>query len=148
MTGKTAKDEMMQAHEAMARVLDAKLANMPEWQAFRAIDRALLALESINEPRISSPLPRQRINGAPESYTVLTGKALEESGQPIATPKLIEFIGKHRNLEGDIKKIKVSISTALSKDARYKSVAWGNGRGWWFADRPLPNPAGMKKMFE
>jgi hypothetical protein len=34
MSGKSAKEEMMQAHEAMAKVLDAKFANTPEWQAF------------------------------------------------------------------------------------------------------------------
>jgi hypothetical protein len=147
MSNKTAKDEMMQAHEAMARVLDVKLQNMPEWQAFRAIDRALLALDSVAGSRASAPIPRPRINGTPDSYTTLTGKALEELGQPITTPKLVEFIRKHRDLGDDLARVRVSISTSLSKDPRYKSVEWGNGRGWWYADKPLPDPAGMKKMF-
>ena len=50
MSTKTAKDEMMHAHEAMAAVLDAKLGALPEWKAFRAIDRALLALDTISVP--------------------------------------------------------------------------------------------------
>ncbi len=46
MTTKTAKSEMMQAHDAMAAVLESKIGAMPEWKAFRAIDRALLALDT------------------------------------------------------------------------------------------------------
>jgi hypothetical protein len=52
---------MMQAHEAMARVLDAKLANMPEWQAFRAIDRALLALDSMSDARVPTHTPAHAV---------------------------------------------------------------------------------------
>jgi len=138
MTSKTAKLEMMQAHEAMARVLDVKLKEMPEWQAFRAIDRALLALDSVNGAKAPTPAPRPRINGAPESYTVLTSKALDEAGGPVPFSTLIDFIGKRRDLGGDIKRAKVNISTVLSKDGRYKSVEWGNGRAWWYSDKPVP----------
>lgn len=134
----SAKTEMTKAHEAMAAVLDAKLADVPEWQAFRAIDRALLALET--ERPDARPL---KINPAPRSarilsYTALTAKALEETGKPITTPLLVQFIGQRRPLDGNPEKAKVNITSSLSKDDRFKSIPWDGGRAWWYADRPVP----------
>ncbi|HXL69522.1 MAG TPA: hypothetical protein VN930_12300, partial [Xanthobacteraceae bacterium] len=62
MTTKTAKSETMQAREAMAAVLDAKIGNMPEWKAFRAIDRALLALETEQPSTLPLLARKARIN--------------------------------------------------------------------------------------
>ena len=71
----TAKTELMQAHEAMAAVLDAKFSTLPEWKAFRAIDRALLALETESTTRENStpaaPRPRIRLNGHVAGKAVL-----------------------------------------------------------------------------
>jgi hypothetical protein len=140
MTSKTAKEEMMQAHEALAKVFDAKWSNMPEWQAFRAIDRALLALDLAAAPKPGLPLlplPKARINNGPVPYVTLAFNALTEGGKPLPTPKMIEYIGKHRDL-GDIEKAKVNITSSLSKDERFKSVEWANGRAWWLVGKPVP----------
>jgi hypothetical protein len=141
----TAKTELMEAHEAMAAVLDAKFSTLPEWKAFRAIDRALLALETekgVRETPAPPPRSRMRANGhnADErpSYTVLTGQALQGKGKPIPTPELMEFIGARRKLNSDADRAKVTVTSTLSKSPHFKSVPWEGGRAWWFADRPLP----------
>jgi hypothetical protein len=136
----TAKTELMQAHETMAMVLDAKFSNVPEWKAFRAIDRALLALE-IERGGDAPARPRPRLNGhsdQPASYTALTGMALEERGKPIPTPKLMEFIGARRMLDTNAKRAKTTVTSTLSKSPHYKSVPWEGGSAWWYADRPVP----------
>lgn len=149
MTTKTAKEEMMQAHEAMAKVLDVKLQNMPEWQAFRAIDRALLALDLASEPKPPlpiHPLPKARINSGPMPYVTLAFNCLTEAGKPVPTPKLVEYIAKHRDL-GDLEKAKVNITSSLSKDERFKSVEWANGRAWWLVGQPVPKTE-LEKLLE
>src|ERR1041385_7329175 len=102
MTTNTAADEMMAAREAIAAALDAKIGNMPEWQAFRAADRALLAL-ALSQPSASKsipiPRPRLRINdGAPIPYMTLADKALPEADKPLTTAEVVDYIGKHRPL--------------------------------------------------
>jgi hypothetical protein len=134
----TAKSEMMQAHEAMASVLDTKFSNVPEWKAFRAIDRALLALETERVNTGPNPSePRSRKNQQP-SYNELTGRALYETGKPIPTPQLMVFIGAHRKLDPDPKKAKINVTSSLSKSSEYESVDWEGGTAWWYANRPLP----------
>jgi len=142
MTTKSAKDEMLSAHEAMAAVLDVKLKNVPEWQAFRAIDRALVALGTEQSVAPASPAPLQRIervrlNGAPVPYMTLVSQALTEAGKPVTTSKLMEYITRHRHFD-DLDKGKIVVQSSLSKDKRFKSVPWEDGRAWWYADRQIP----------
>ena len=93
----TAKSELMHAHETMAAVLDAKFSHIPEWKVFRAIDRALLALETEQASAAKTePSPRRvhsKSNGVP-SYNSLTDKALQEAGKPVPTGPLLLFIWK------------------------------------------------------
>ena len=140
----TAKTELMQAHEQMAAVLDAKFSNVPEWKAFRAIDRALLALEIEHTSGITGN-GAQRIGrrvhlkpGAIPSYMSLTDKALTETGKPITTDNLMVFIGQHRQLASDPDKAKITVRSSLSKDKRFRSIHWEDSRAWWYADRPVP----------
>jgi hypothetical protein len=156
MTAKTAKSELLKAHEAIAAALDAKIGNMPEWQAFRHLDRALLALEEEHPeqmptpPVVPRPRIRPRINGAHPSYMSLADQALTETGKPIPTNKIMDYIAQRRPLSGeDPAKAKIVIQSSLSKDKRFRSVPWEGKRAWWYADRPVPrgnrqgeNPAG------
>lgn len=142
MTTKTAKAEMLQAHEAIAAALDAKLGNMPEWKAFRHLDRALLALETEGTPPAERvrPIVRRRLhlNGAaPPSYMALADQALTETAHPITTLEMIEYIGKHRALD-DFDKARAVIQSSLSKNERFESVPWRGRRGWWFRGRAVP----------
>jgi hypothetical protein len=143
----TAKTELMQAHEAMAAVLDAKFSTVPEWKAFRAIDRALMALETESGAQAApaeTPRPRMRvplndISGQERpSYTGLTMMALKERGKPIPTPQLMEFIAARRALDPDAERAKVTVTSTLSKSPHIRSVPWEGGRAWWYADRPAP----------
>lgn len=137
-----AKTEMMRAHEAMASVLDAKFSNVPEWQAFRAIDRALLALETEQPTDPAPPRERSRINralsGGVPSYVSLAFESFEETGAPVPTPKLMDFVASRRPLPPDLDRAKVNVTSSLSKEKRIKSVPWQGGRAWWYADRPVP----------
>jgi hypothetical protein len=142
MTTKTAKSEMMQAHEAIAAVLDAKIGNMPEWKAFRAVDRALLALEA-GQPSglrvLPLPVRKKRITGTVIPYMTLTDQALTETGRPVTTNKLMEYIGQRRPLSSnDPAKAKIVVQSSLSKDKRFRSVPWDGTRAWWYADKPIP----------
>ena len=145
MTAKTAKKEMIQAHEAIAAALDAKIGNMPEWQAFRHLDRALLALEAEQPEQPPAPAaeprtrrPRQQINGANPSYMSLADQALTETGKPITTNNLMEYIGQRRSITGDPAKAKIVVQSSLSKDKRFRSVPWEGKRAWWYVDRAVP----------
>ena len=138
----TTKTQLLEAHEAMVAVLDAKLANMPEWKAFRAIDRALLNAGDTERGEgktfVQRWRPRLNPDGQSQSYTALTDIALKERGKPIPTPALMEFIGARRKLDPDTEKAKITVTSTLSKSPHYKSVLWEGGRGWWYADRPVP----------
>jgi hypothetical protein len=144
MTNKSAKAEMMQAHEDIAAALDAKLSTMPEWRAFRALDRALLALEAEPEPAPapkaipSAHRPRLRLNGAHPSYMSLADKALSEAGKPVSTADIFAYIAARRPLSSDADKARIVIQSSLSKDKRFESVPWAGRRAWWYAGRQVP----------
>jgi len=143
---------LTQAHQAMVAVLDAKLKNVPEWTAFRAIDLALLELVAQQVPaggvasdtnRMAS-LNRKSRKGSEASYVELAMEALKASSVPLPTPKIIEFIGDRRDIPSDPAKARVNISTSLSKDKRFQNVSWHGGRAWWFAKKEVPKEsAGM-----
>jgi hypothetical protein len=139
----TAKTELMKAHETMAAVLDGKFSHVPEWKAFRSIDRALLALETEhaaagNGAQRAVPRHRERI-GQPPSYMSLADKALTETGKPITTDNLMTYIAQHRALSGgDAAKAKIVVQSSLSKDKRFRSVPWEGKRAWWYTDRAVP----------
>jgi hypothetical protein len=134
----TAKSELMQAHEAMAVVLDAKFSHVAEWKAFRAIDRALLALEA--EQPIMTVHTAARFSRKKQelSYNNLTEMALKETGRPIATPQLMTFITARRKVDSDPKKAKINVTSSLSKSSQFESVEGEGGTAWWYADKPLP----------
>jgi hypothetical protein len=138
----TAKTELMKAHETMDAVLDAKFSNVPEWKAFRSIDRALLALEveqATATPKNGGQFFRHRVRiGKPLSYMSLANQALTETGKPIRTNDLVDYIARHRPLSGDPAKARIVIQSSLSKDKRFKSVPWEDKRAWWYADRAVP----------
>jgi hypothetical protein len=138
-TAMTAKSELMQAHEAMAAVLDAKFSQVPEWKAFRAIDRALLALEA-EQPIMAVHAPVRFFSRRKQelSYNSLTEMALKETGKPITTQQLMDFIAVRRKVDSDPKKAKINVTSSLSKSSQFESVEWEGGTAWWYADRPLP----------
>ena len=132
-----AKTELLEAQEAMAAVLDSKLSSLPEWRAYRAIQRALAA-----EDGEANGAAKERVwthrPGQDPSYTFLTNAALAERGKPIPTPALMDFIGKNRKLDSDPERAKINVISSLSKSPLFTSVPWEGGRAWWYADRAVP----------
>jgi hypothetical protein len=134
------KDNLLQAHKSMIAVLDHKFQNVPEWKAFRAIDKALLDLIEApstatsngsvakRSPRVSSKL----------SYLQLGIEALNAAEEPLTTVKMIEFISARREIPGDLDHVKRNIVSTFSKSSGLKSVPWRGGRAWWHVTRPVP----------
>ena len=146
-------DDLLRAREDLALALDAKLKDLPEWRAMRAIDRAIAALAAnpfLSPSRVPvRPLvpPRRQVGGESATgstprlyptYTALARSFIEFKSAPITTPELIEFIGKNRPLHPDPEKAKVNITSTLSKDKEFVSIPWEGGRAWWLSDRTLP----------
>jgi hypothetical protein len=69
----------------------------------------------------------------------LVDKALTETGRPIPTNKIMDYIAQRRPLSGgDPAKAKIVVQSSLSKDRRFISVPWEGRRAWWYADKPIP----------
>jgi hypothetical protein len=151
----TDKTELTQARADMLAVLDEKLAAMPEWRAFRAMDRAIAALnghDSQNDPfGHDSPFPRnspamkrervrlvERVSRLPPSYATLGLQALGDEGRPLTTDEMLAYIGGLRDLGPDPDKARINVQSSFSKDPRIQSIPWVRGRAWWFADREPP----------
>jgi hypothetical protein len=135
-------DELAAAKEALAIALDAKLANMPEWQAYRRIERAVSALEKeassvaiVNHVLgfgRSARMPRQA------SYADLAIEIITKNGAPLPTPDIVAEIGKIRDLGSDPEKARVNVSSSMSKDPRIANVPWRGGKAWWISGREVP----------
>ena len=138
----TDKSELEEARAEMLAILDGKLANVPEWRAFRAMDRALAALSSpvAAAATASTTSAGNRIQvSSSESYGDLALKAIRAAGQPLATSALVEYMRPFRPQVADIKKLKINIQSAMSRDKRIKSVQWQGAAGWWPVTKPLPS---------
>jgi hypothetical protein len=136
-------NDLIEAHEAMAAVLDAKFPHLKEWTAFRAINRLLIA--SLEKPPAASARAptgkrvRARLHeDAPVPYMTLAANALTDSKKPITTPALMEYVAAHRTITGDPKKARIVVQSSLSKDERFRSIPWESGRAWWWSDKPIP----------
>lgn len=140
------KENLLKAHASMLAVLDVKLQNMPEWLAFKAIDEALREVvergttPTRRQPRARKPARPSRQPDPSTTYSALAAKALEVSGEPVTTKKMVEFVGQHRKLTADPAKAKINVVSALSHDDRFQSIEWQGGRAWWWAGKPAPWP--------
>jgi hypothetical protein len=134
------KDNLLQAHKSMIAVLDHKFQNVPEWKAFRAIDKALLDLIEApsTAPSNGSGAPHSARIGSKSSYLQLGIEALNAAGEPLTTVKMIEFISARREIPGDLDHVKRNIVSTFSKSGELKSVPWRGGRAWWHVTRPVP----------
>lgn len=140
-------DDLLAIHDEMASMLDHKLSAMPEWRTFRRVDRMLL--RRIGTAPVAAPvqvapkIERKRIQpelfgDAPIPYMTLAANALTETGQPITTVDLMDYIGKRRTITGDPKKARIVVQSSLSKDERFRSIPWNGGRAWWWKNQPPP----------
>lgn len=139
----TVKDALTEARSDMLAVLDEKLANMPEWKAFRAMDKAIAAMSATpsseaNRDRPAAILRRGRTPDVP-SYVDLALEAITTKGFPLSTTDIVEFIGQKRPISSDGEKARINIQSGLSRNKRIKSIPWHGGRAWWFPDRKPPH---------
>ena len=144
------KADLLAAHKAMVAVLDAKFAKNQEWQAFRAIDKALLAhieqnaaavpatvAESPRDGRSARARKNSR-NGEP-SYPDLAVRALTTNNRPMPTGELIGYIRQYRSLpKTDERRTRVNISSSFSHDERLENILYNGERTWWLAGRDVP----------
>jgi hypothetical protein len=141
-----AKTDLLQAREEMLSILDEKLFKMPEWKAFRAMDRALAALPDDARPQPMSngaaPTPstreRERRRRGDNTYAGLALEAIRIAGIPLPIDDIVSFIGARRKLGDDIAKVRIAIGSGLSRDKRLQFITWFGGKGWWPHDRDMP----------
>src|SRR5690349_5591153 len=108
------KEKLLSAHARMVAVLDSKLAEMPEWLAFKDIDDALRDfVENTGAKPKRLPLRKlarpKRQGDSETTYSALAAKALELTGSPVTTNKMVEFVGRHRKVHPDPAKAKINV---------------------------------------
>ena len=135
--------ELSKARQEMLEILDERLAKMPEWRAFRAMDKALSVLTGTTTSAID-PAPncqparrRGRTPGVP-TYADLALEAINGVAAPMPTNDIVKFVAAKRNLDLGDDRIRVNIQTGLSRDKRIDSVPWLGGRAWWHAGQAVP----------
>jgi hypothetical protein len=123
------KAELIQARKEVMGILDEKFKEVAEWRWFRAIDRALTALNGTT-PEAAIPTHGH------QSYGDLAIAVIESAGKPVVTDEIVSFVAnkRNRNPAG----IKINVQSALSRDDRIASVHWSGGRGWWLKNREVP----------
>lgn len=133
--------ELIQARDDALAALDEKLKNVPEWRVFRYLDKQVMDSQAASGANGAIESRSQRARGrrrAGFSYVDLAIKAMAANGVPVTTPEMVAFISARRKLGSDLKKARINIQSALSKDERVQSVPWRGGRAWWHANKEVP----------
>jgi hypothetical protein len=139
----SAEDALLKVHAELLAMLDAKIADMPEWRAFRGVNAELLQLgrrKPIDRAAGTRPpanLPKKTYAGK-QTYAVLAEQALDTAKEPLPTQDMLKFIGERKKLENP-DKARINMVSALSHDDRFHSVPWNGGRAWWWSNKPVPN---------
>jgi hypothetical protein len=130
--------DLIQARHEMMGVLDEKFKNVPEWRAFRAIDRVLMAMNGSSAEGESTDIihpPRVRLTGF-ASYVDLGVDLIRRTGKPVPTTEIVSFVAQQKNRAPE--DIKTNVQSALSRDNRIESIRWSGGRGWWLKGQEVP----------
>jgi hypothetical protein len=145
--------ELQRSRDELLALLEKKVGHLPEWKAFRAVERAITAIRTPAAPvsptagaNGATERPTRRPADAPIPYGTLGLRALEITGLPVTTAEMIAFICKHREMPSDPNKTKANIVSALSHDDRFQSVSWRDGRAWWHANQPPPRGISKEDM--
>jgi len=135
------RSDLLRSRTDLLEVLDQKLKTVPEWRAFRAVDRAIAAMDTAAPaaPMLTNHGEDGSLGPLGNSYPDLGLQAIQSYGRPVPTPQMVQYIRDRRELPDDADRAKVNISSALSHDERLKNVPWQGGRAWWYADRQVPN---------
>jgi hypothetical protein len=135
------RDQLLKTRDAMLAILDAKLKDVPEWTAYRAVEYLLQSMNRSSVPD-GTRSPNRRYRHAPrrEPYADLALKAIDALGRPMSISELITFIAQHRPIPSDSFKAKLSVGSGLTRDERLVSVSWQGRRAWWYVGRALPEP--------
>jgi hypothetical protein len=133
------KADLISAHKAMSAVLDAKFAKVQEWQAFRAIDKALIALiDSGFTPAnqfVQKPVRQQGRRSAVRALSPTTQArnmaelVIREVGRPVPLSELYEKIAARGVTLGG-KFPNRRLSAILGDTGTLVSTE----QGWWIAD--------------
>jgi len=135
----SSKSELWEARSDLMSALDEKLRNLPEWRAFRAIDR--LAFAAIS-PAESKPGKKRGRKSAGRSYGDLGVAAIKSAAAPQPTNTIMEYVIARRGMGSDPKKAKTNVQSALSRDSRIESIPWHGGRAWWLVGLEPPKDNG------
>jgi hypothetical protein len=140
---------LLKARDKLIGALDRKFKNLPEWQAFRAVDDLVFGAmngsadthKDVPEERESADPPRRR-PGRKKRSTGSLGDlgvaAVNETSRPVTTDAMVAYVGERRALNKDPKRARINVQSAMSHEKRLVSVKWRGGTAWWHADREPP----------
>lgn len=133
---------------AMKRTRDEirqRLEQNPDFQAYLAQTEAIEKVEAL-QPRAPGTYSHRDavyhdlsdvVRTKPITQLDAAVQAIAEAGKPLTTGELVEAARKLGAHVGG-KDPRINLGSSLSRDERFKSVQWGDGRAWWFKGRPLP----------
>jgi hypothetical protein len=117
-----------------------QLAENADFKAIQALDQAIAALSSKranggSSGRIPFQVPH---HGRRLSQPAAAKQIILKHGKPVPTRQLLEEIGTLGVRVGGANPINNLVSVLSSRREEFKSVPWGDGRGWWVAGQPVP----------
>jgi hypothetical protein len=132
-------EDMMSVRDDLAAVLDSKFKDVPEWRAYRKVDRIVSEMRSsaVQRPAIVPAketakvlLSSGEVTTLRVPYASLARRFIEAKGRPVTTPELMDYIRENRDMGTDEEKAKVNVTSTLSKSSLFESIPWKGGRAW------------------
>lgn len=125
---------------AVAAAYEEKLADNPDFQAWKAINEAIAKIERAAQGTkvAQQPRKRERPKAAEPSRLDLVAELILSAGAPLSTNDLIRGL-EARGFLIEGKDPAVNLASSLSRSDRFKSILYKGGKGWWLTDRAVPS---------
>lgn len=126
--------------------LRGELAAFPEFREYELLESFIRQYESITVVKASAQQvaaadqPQRARRKTRFTVTDAAAAAIEDVGRPLPLQDLHDALPRFgRTVTG--KRPAINLSSAMSRDNRFKSVQWQGVNAWWFRDRELPAEA-------
>ena len=131
--------EHIKSMRAVAAAYEAKLADNPDFQAWKAVNNAIAQIERSEQGTkvAQKPRKRERPKAQEPSRLDLVAELILAARGPLSTNDLLSGLESRGYLiEG--KDPAVNLASSLSRSERFQSVTHKGSKGWWLSDRALP----------
>jgi len=119
-----------------------ELAEFREYELLEGFIRQYESVTAVHAPAEQIKAQRPKRTRRSEAFTVTdaAGLAIEDAGRPLPLQELHEALPRFgKTVTG--KRPAINLSSAMSRDERFRSVHWHGVNVWWFRDRELPSEA-------